>query len=53
MVFAVLARSFLVPVACGRGKKWKPAVELLDTMRREGLTPDGVREMSMFVVQVF
>eukprot|EP00752_Nemacystus_decipiens_P002534 g2377.t1 len=27
--------------ACGRGKKWKPAVDLLDTMRREGLTPDG------------
>ncbi|CBJ26408.1 hypothetical protein Esi_0032_0153 [Ectocarpus siliculosus] len=27
--------------ACGRGKKWKPAVELLDSMRREGLVPDG------------
>ncbi|CAN0087565.1 unnamed protein product, partial [Scytosiphon promiscuus] len=27
--------------ACGRGNKWKPAVELLDIMRLEGLVPDG------------
>ncbi|CAM9569916.1 unnamed protein product [Ectocarpus sp. 4 AP-2014] len=26
---------------CGRGNKWKSAVELLDSMRREGLVPDG------------
>lgn len=29
-------------VACGRGKRWKPAVDLLETMRRQGLTPDAV-----------
>ncbi|CAN0160591.1 unnamed protein product, partial [Laminaria digitata] len=27
--------------ACGRGKRWKPAVDLLETMRRQGLTPDA------------
>lgn len=39
-LFPLPASPYLT--ACGRGKKWKPAVDLLDTMRREGLTPDGV-----------
>lgn len=28
--------------ACGRGKRWKPAVELLKTMQTQGLVPDTV-----------
>lgn len=32
----------IVSQACGRGKRWKPAVELLKTMRKQGIVPDTV-----------